>query len=282
MSPWILAARPRTLTAAFVPVLVGLILSVLQLGTLNRYLAGCTLFAALAIQIATNFINDALDFRRGTDNVERLGPTRAAASGLLTDKQLLRGASLVLGLALLSGIPLIQAGGWPILAIGLSGIFFAWAYTGGPIPLAYVGLGDLFVVLYFGVFAVAGTVWIQTHIVPVEALLAGLALGLLSVNLLAINNLRDREGDLAHHKKTLAVRFGISFARAEIIVCSLLPFMILPMLKNFAPLLAMPLALRVIRGVLTLKGRDLNQILAKSAALHLLYGLLLSAGFWLV
>ncbi len=212
----LLAARPKTLPAAVVPVWVACVLAWLLTGACDLRLAGCTLGGAIAIQIATNFFNDAIDSHKGADTSRRLGPTRATASGLLSARTVLAWAMGFLGLAVMFGSVLYQARGWPVLVIGGPSLFLAYGYTGGPFPLAYRGLGEVFVVIFFGLIAVAGSVFIQTGGWPVAALLLGLQTGLLSAVLISINNLRDRAEDATTGKRTLAVRFGHRAAVAVI------------------------------------------------------------------
>jgi 1,4-dihydroxy-2-naphthoate octaprenyltransferase len=208
----LLAARPKTLPAAIVPVWAGCVLAWRLTGVFNLWLAVCTLGGAIAIQIATNFFNDAIDSKKGADTEKRLGPQRVTASGLMTHQAVLKWATGFLVVAAIFGAFLIQARGWPILAIGIPSLFLAYGYTGGPFPLAYRGMGELFVILFFGFIAVTGTVFIQTGLWPDEALLLGAQIGLLSAVLISINNLRDREEDASTGKRTLAVRCGPKFA----------------------------------------------------------------------
>lgn len=203
-----LAARPKTLPAAIVPVWVGCVLAWKLTGAFDLTLALCTLGGAIAIQIATNFFNDAIDFQKGADTEMRLGPRRVTASGLMKRETVMRLATGFLLLATACGVVLFLARGWPILAIGLPSLFLAFGYTGGPFPLAYKGLGEIFVILFFGFVAVMGTVFIQIGTWPREAALLGFQIGLLSAVLISVNNLRDREEDAITGKRTLAVRFG--------------------------------------------------------------------------
>jgi 1,4-dihydroxy-2-naphthoate octaprenyltransferase len=212
----LIAARPKTLPAAIVPVWAGCVLAWMLTGEFHPSLAVCTLLGALAIQIATNFFNDAIDARKGADTVRRLGPTRVTASGLLKPRTVMMIATGFLVAAAGFGAVLYQARGWPIIAIGLPSLFLAYGYTGGPYPLAYRGLGELFVVLFFGFIAVAGSVFVQTGGWPREALLLGMQLGLLSALLISINNFRDRDEDAITGKRTLAVRLGPKAAAAII------------------------------------------------------------------
>ncbi len=203
-----LAARPKTLPAAIVPVWVGCVLAWKLTGKFDLRLAACTVIGALAIQIATNFFNDAIDFHKGADTSRRLGPRRVTASGLLSPRAVLAWALGFVVLAVLCGIVLYQARGWPIVVIGIPSLFLAYGYTGGPFPLAYRGMGEVFVILFFGFIAVAGTVFIQTGTWPPAAWLLGWQIGLLSAVLISINNLRDRGEDATTGKRTLAVRCG--------------------------------------------------------------------------
>lgn len=208
MNPWILAARPKTLPAAVVPVWVGCVLAWELTGTLDWLLAGCTLGGALAIQVATNLFNDAIDARKGADTGKRLGPRRVTASGLLSPRLVFSGGAVFLLVAAACGVPLVRERGWPMLAIGVPSLFLAYGYTGGPFPLAYRGLGEVFVILFFGLVAVMGTVFVQTGGWPWPAAVLGLQVGLLSAVLITINNLRDLEEDRRSGKRTLAVRWG--------------------------------------------------------------------------
>lgn len=212
----LLAARPKTLPAAIVPVWVGCVLAWKLTGRFDGLLAACTLIGAVAIQIATNFFNDAIDHRKGADTARRLGPVRVTASGLLSHAAVMRLGVVFLALATACGAVLFDARGWPVVAIGVPSLFLAYGYTGGPFPLAYRGLGEIFVILFFGFVAVAGTVFMQTGTWPREALLLGLQVGLLSAVLISVNNLRDREEDATTGKHTLAVRFGPKVAVAVI------------------------------------------------------------------
>ncbi len=213
---WIDAARPKTLGAAIAPVLVGTVIGWRLGGQWHPLLAICTLCSCMTLQIATNFFNDAIDFVKGTDTPERLGPRRITASGVVSPKQVLTAACWMLGVAAALSVPLILARGWPILAIGLPSLYFCYGYTGGPAPLAYRGLGELFVILFFGLVAVTGSAFVQSGQWHVEALIAGVQIGCLSTVLIAINNLRDVAEDTKSGKKTLAVRFGTAFAKWEI------------------------------------------------------------------
>jgi 1,4-dihydroxy-2-naphthoate octaprenyltransferase len=213
MKNWLLAARPKTLPAAIVPVWAGCVLSWKLQGSWNPWLAFCTLAGAICIQIATNFFNDAIDAQKGADTEKRLGPTRVTSSGLISRRAVFIAAGVFLFLATLCGVVLYQAVGWPIIAIGLPSLYLAYGYTGGPFPLAYRGMGEIFVVAFFGIIAVGGTVLIQMNQWREEAMLLGFQIGLLSAVLISINNLRDREEDASTGKNTMAVRLGDRGAR---------------------------------------------------------------------
>ncbi len=266
----VLAARPKTLPAAIVPVWAGCVLAWKLNGSFNLLLALCTLGGAVAIQIATNFFNDAIDARKGADTERRLGPTRVTASGMMQPQTVMRLATLFLGIAVLCGVVLYQARGWPIIAIGIPSLFLAYGYTGGPFPLAYRGMGELFVIGFFGLVAVAGTVFIQTGEWPREALLLGLQIGMLSSVLISINNLRDREEDATTGKRTLAVRLGPKVAVAVIwLEVKIAVFAGLGWIAFGHPALAIAgapvflIGLRVIWGVLTIPpGPAFNRLLA--------------------
>jgi len=288
MNPWILAARPRTLGAAVIPVLAGAALA-FAAQAFDPLLTTLILACAILIQIATNYFNDAIDHTKGADTADRLGPTRATSSGLLTARAMMTGGALCLALATALAIPLILRGGWPILALGLLSLLLAYAYTGGPFPLAYLGLGEIFVVLFFGIFAVAGTFYLNALSLSPAAALAGLQIGLHSSVLLAVNNLRDLETDRTADKRTLAARFGLTFARRENAALIMTPFMIgilwLPLGFFWAfllPLMTIPLAWWLTRACLAAApDRSVNQLLAQAAALHTTFGLLLALGFLL-
>lgn len=266
----VLAARPKTLPAAIVPVWVGCVLAWKLGGGFDAVLALCTLFGAVAIQIATNFFNDAIDAKKGADTERRLGPVRVTASGMLSHRAVMRLALVFLAVALICGVVLYQARGWPIVLIGIPSLFLAYGYTGGPFPLAYRGMGELFVILFFGLIAVTGTVFIQTGGWPLEALLLGLQTGLLSAVLISINNFRDREEDASTGKRTLAVRCGPKIAAAviwlEIKIAAFAGLVWIafdrPILM-FASLPVMMIGMRIIWGVFTLPpGPGFNRLLA--------------------
>ena len=208
MKSYLLAARPKTLPAAIVPVWVGCALTLRLTGSWDGWLAFYTLMGAVWIQVATNFFNDAIDAQKGADTDARLGPVRATAAGKLSIGAVYTAAFVCLMLAAAFGFPLFVERGWPMIAIAVPSFYLAYGYTGGPLPLAYKGLGELFVILFFGLVAVVGTVFVQTGVWYAEALVAGLAIGCLSAVLISINNLRDVDEDRANSKNTLAVKWG--------------------------------------------------------------------------
>lgn len=216
LSDWLQAARPKTLGAAVAPVLVGSCIGWRMGGHFDATLLTCTLGSCLALQIATNWFNDALDFKQGKDTAARIGPRRITAAGAVSAESVMLAGFLMLGVAIALSIPLIVARGLPILIIGIPSLYFCYGYTGGPAPLAYRGLGELFVILFFGFVAVMGSAYVQSGEWLVGGLVAGLQIGCLSTVLIAVNNLRDRAEDLTTGKRTLAVRFGAGFARLEI------------------------------------------------------------------
>ena len=208
---WMVGARPRTLVAAIIPVAVGISLA-LESGSFHAFPAGLCLLFAMLVQVATNFANDYFDARKGADTPERLGPVRAVASGLIAPSAMLRATILVLFLAFLIGLGLLPHGGWRLLVVGVASLVLAVVYTGGPFPLAYLGLGDIFVVFFFGLVAVGFTYFVQAGEFSRDAWVAGFAVGLIVNNLLVVNNYRDVAGDRKVGKKTLAVRLGRPFS----------------------------------------------------------------------
>jgi 1,4-dihydroxy-2-naphthoate octaprenyltransferase len=278
----LLAARPKTLPAAIVPVWAGCVLAWKLSGTFDLPLALWTLIGAIAIQIATNFFNDAIDARKGADTEKRLGPVRVTASGLMSPRAVMGIATAFLGIAVVCGVLLYQARGWPILAIGIPSLFLAYGYTGGPFPLAYRGMGELFVIAFFGLIAVAGTVFIQTGQWPQEAFLLGLQIGLLSSVLISINNFRDRAEDATTGKRTLAVRFGPKVAAAviwlEIKVAAFAGLGWLAFGKPALMIASLPvllLGMRILWGVFTLPpGPAFNKLLALAGVQLILFAAL--------
>lgn len=225
LSGLFLAARPKTLIACIVPVCLGGLLSREILNQFTMYLFIFTLLPALAIQVATNLFNDAIDYRKGADTSRRIGPERMASSGRVAPGALLIAGIAFVMIALTLSLVLFVERGWIIVAIGLPSLCFTYGYTGGPFPLAYHGLGEVFVTVFFGVIAVAGTVFVQSGEWLPESFLLGLQIGLLASVLIAVNNARDIVEDKDSGKLTLAVRFGLRFARWEIAALSFTPYL---------------------------------------------------------
>jgi 1,4-dihydroxy-2-naphthoate octaprenyltransferase len=287
VNAWILAARLPTLPAAVAPVLVGTAAAVHE-GRFHLLGALGALVISLAIQIGTNFSNDAFDFLRGADTTRRLGPPRATQKGLLSAKAVLMGASLCFGLAALVGLYFVARHGWPVLVAGLLSIASGLAYTGGPWPLGYHGLGELFVFVFFGVVAVVGTTYVQTGAISTLALAASVPVGLLCSAILVLNNLRDIDTDRAAGKRTLAVRIDAPATRVLYEVCLVLA-VVAPAAMRLAgltgrwfwlPWLALPEVLYL--GHIVWWRRDapaLTAGLKRTARLHLVYGILLAASF---
>lgn len=227
MSPlraWILASRPKTLTAAAAPVLAGTGLAAHR-GTAAALPALAALTGALLIQIATNLANDYYDFVHGGDTHERIGPMRVTQAGVLSPGAVKRGMLVTLATALLVGVYLAWVGGWPIVIVGLASLACAVLYTGGPYPLAYHGLGDVFVFVFFGLVAVGGTCWVQGGVYPGDTWLVGAAMGALITDILVVNNLRDIDTDARAGKRTLAVRLGASGTKVEFVALLVVAFL---------------------------------------------------------
>jgi len=282
---WILAGRPATLTAAFAPVAVGTACA-WRVDGFRWDAALGALIGAFLIQIATNFANDLYDFQKGADTEDRLGPVRTAQAGLLTTRQLRNGIAVTFALALGVGVYLTWIAGPAVVVIGLSSIAAGLAYTGGPFALAYNGLGDVFVMAFFGFVAVCGTAFVQALYVPDLAWLASVPIGALATAILVVNNVRDFEGDATAGKRTLVVRFGRQAGVGEYAFLMLLAYATPPVIfalgwagvSVFLPLLTVPWALRLSRSVSRDRGRVLNQTLAGTAKLLSVYGVLLAVG----
>jgi 1,4-dihydroxy-2-naphthoate octaprenyltransferase len=280
---WLLAARPRTLTAAVAPVVVGTAVAAAY-GGFRPLPALAALLTAMCIQIGTNFANDFHDFQRGADTHERVGPQRVTQSGLVAPRTVRAAALGTFGVALAIGIYLAVVGGWPILITGLASIAAGWAYTGGPWPFGYHGLGDLFVFVFFGLVATAGTTYVQLHAVPPAAWIAAVPVGALATAILVVNNLRDIATDARAGKRTLAVRLGADATRVEYVALLVLafaaPFALLPFAPPWVllPLASLPLAAAPLRLVFRGQGAELNAALGATARLQLAYGALLALG----
>lgn len=281
---WLEAVRPRTLPAAATPVLVGAAIAEAN-GGLQPVPTLLVLCCALLLQIGANLANDVFDHEKGADTAERVGPRRAVQAGLISARSMKIATAVVLGLALALGVVLVQWGGWPILAIGLCSIAAALAYTGGPYPLAYNGLGDVFVVVFFGFAAVCGTVWLNLGSVPPLAWLASVPVGFLATAILVVNNVRDRHSDARAGKRTLVVRFGRRGARIELWALLLGSYLVpvgLAVVERtwwfLLPLVTLPAALLLSRAVERLEGSALNPVLGGTAKLLLQFGVLFAIG----
>jgi 1,4-dihydroxy-2-naphthoate octaprenyltransferase len=284
---WLLASRPATLPAAAVPVLVGTAAAAAEGARVRPLVFAATLIAALLIQVGTNFANDYSDFHRGADHEGRLGPVRVTQSGLLPPEAVRRGIVVAFGAAALLGGYLAWVGGWPIVVIGVLSILSGLAYTGGPWPFGYHGLGDVFVFAFFGLVAVTGSAYLQTGRWSALALAAAVPVGLLVTNVLVVNNLRDLPTDRAAGKRTLAVRLGDRATRLQYALFTALAYLWVAALAadgagrwwRVLPWLTLPLGVALVRQLLGgLAGRALNPMLKRTGQLLLLFGVLLAAG----
>ena len=283
---WLAAVRPKTLTISLVPVLVGTALAWAESGQAKLVAALVAAVAALLIQAATNLHNDAADFLRGGDTAIRPGPKRVTAEGWATPAEVIRAARWCFAMAGLCGIYIILVGGWPLLVLGAASLLAGWSYTGGPRPIAYTPFGEVFVLLFFGLGAVGGTYWLNAHALSSAALVAGTGVGILASAVLLVNNYRDRENDRLVGRRTLPLTLGLRASKAVFLGCLALPFILLgplaAMLDSAAPLLALlaaPAAVPLARDFLTCPpGPGFNQVMAGTARLQVLYGLLLAAG----
>lgn len=282
---WVLASRPKTLPAAVMPVLVGTSIAVFD-HAFHPVAAIVALLCSLLIQIGTNFVNDLFDYLAGTDKKDRLGPTRVLASGLITIPEMKAAIYAVFGITFLLGLYLVYLGGWLILMIGILSMLAGVAYTAGPYPLAYNGLGDIFVFIFFGFIGTIGTYYVQAHQISALSIWASVPVGALITNILVVNNYRDREEDKSNGKNTLAVKLGERFTRIQYLIFMLVSYLILFVVyftyKNspivFLPLLSLPVAIKLIKMIFTLRGRELNKTLELTAKLSAIYGALFAAG----
>ncbi len=286
LRPWIMASRPPTLPAAAIPVVVATAVAA-RAGALHWPAALAALVAALLIQIGANYANDLYDFQRGADIPARLGPTRVTTAGLLSPRAVTIGMWAMFGLAALCGLYLLARGGWPILLIGVASILAAIIYTGGPFPIGYHGLGDLFAFLFFGLGAVLGTYYAQALTVSWAAVLASIAMGALVTDILIVNNVRDIETDRAVGKRTLAVILGREAACVEYALLLGVAYSV-PLLFWLGlgagpwvllPIVSLPMGVRLVHTLATRReGPVLNRALARTAQLLLVYGVLFSLG----
>jgi 1,4-dihydroxy-2-naphthoate polyprenyltransferase len=289
MNIWIQAARLRTLPAAVVPVVVGVAVALHVVGRIAWGPALAALAGSLAIQIGTNFANDVFDAEKGADGPDRIGPTRAVATGLITAAAMKRAMILAFGIATAFGLYLAYVGGWPVVVIGLASIASGIAYTGGPWPLGYHGLGDLFVMIFFGFVAVCGTAYVQLATVPCLAVWAAIPVGALATAIIVVNNLRDRTTDTRVGKRTLAVRLGRTGALAEYALLLAASYAVAIGLAIahrdmwlLLPLVSLPLAVVRMRSLArAITGPEFNACLAATGQLLLAYGVLFAVGLCL-
>jgi 1,4-dihydroxy-2-naphthoate octaprenyltransferase len=282
---WLLAARPKTLPAAAAPVLLGIALAYKD-GVFAFLPALAALSGALLIQIGTNLANDYYDFKHGADTRERLGPLRVTQAGLLKPEETRLGMWVTFGVAALIGVYLVWTAGWVVVLIGLASIVAGIAYTGGPFPLGYNGLGDLFVFLFFGLVAVGGTYFVQAETVTREVMLSAVPIGLLATAILVVNNLRDIDTDKKVGKQTLAVRLGVEGTRTEFIALVAGAYLVtfLLALTGVSPpgvllsWLSLVLTVRLVRTVRKVRGKALNEALAGAGRLELVFAVLYAVG----
>ena len=283
---WIAAARPKTLPAAVVPIVVGAA-EAYRWGKFEWWPVWVCLAFALLAQIATNMANDYYDHIRGADTPDRVGPERLVASGKIAPRAMLRASLAVFAAAFLIGLALVAYRGWELLAVGVISILFGYGYTGGPFPLAYRGLGDVFVVFFFGLVATVGTFYVLVGRIELPVCLLGLAMGLLANNILVVNNYRDRFTDERAGKRTLVVRYGDRFGRVQYWAQLVGAFALLASYagavasaKALLPLTALPAGVVLARRLGRTSGPALNAVLAQSAALVLATGALAGAAIW--
>jgi 1,4-dihydroxy-2-naphthoate polyprenyltransferase len=285
LNSWILASRPKTLLAAVVPVMVGSSLAI-NSGKFLPFVSLAALICSLLIQIGTNFTNDLYDYLKGADTKLRKGPARVLANGLISVKEMKAGIFITFFLAFILGLYLVYVGGVIILIIGIISIIAGLAYTAGPYPLAYKGLGDIFVFMFFGLIGTMGTFYLHTNEISWPSFFAAIPVGALITNILVVNNFRDIEEDRIAGKNTLAVKLGKSFTQYQFIFLILASFftpLVLFLFYDFntwifLPYFTLPVAYNIIRMLFTLDGIYLNKTLELTAKLSALYGLLFSAG----
>jgi 1,4-dihydroxy-2-naphthoate polyprenyltransferase len=285
---WVLASRPKTLLASAVPVIIGSSIAVFD----NEFKPIAAFFALICsalIQIGTNFVNDLYDFLHGTDKKDRVGPTRVLAAGLVTPNEMKIAITIIFGLSFLLGLYLVYVGGWIILLIGILSIMAGIAYTAGPLPLAYNGLGDIFVFIFFGFVGTVGTYYVQALQLTPLVFWVSVPVGALITNVLVVNNYRDIDEDKLNGKHTLAVKWGEKFTRLQYVVFTVISYAILLVvyftykqeLIIFLPVLSLPLAIKLIKMIYTLEGKELNKTLELTAKLSAIYGILFALGILL-
>lgn len=282
---WLDATRPKTLPAALMPVAVGTALAI-KYGQFSLSIFIVTCVCSLLIQIGTNFANDYFDFKKGADNENRVGFKRASASGLIKPETMWKATLGTMISAFILGLYLVYEGGWIILLIGILSLLFGITYTGGPFPLAYNGLGDIFVFIFFGIIAVTGTFYLHTELWKWEVFWAAFVPGALSTAILVVNNLRDTETDKLANKNTIGVLFGDRFLQIEYVLLLITAYAILPHLSFwnsyskfiFLPFITLPFGLFLMKSIFSFKEKsELNLILAKTALFLMIYCLLFSS-----
>ena len=283
-SVWLAAARPKTLPAAVAPVLVGAA-EAYRWGVYEAFPVAICMAFALLVQIGTNMTNDYFDCIKGADTEARLGPERLVSSGKIEPRMMLIAAIIVFALAFSVGLSLVWYRGWELLIVGVVSILLGYGYTGGPYPLAYHGLGDVFVILFFGIVATAGTFYVITGEVSGLVMAEGLVLGLLANNILIVNNLRDRETDAVANKRTLVVRygnqFGVNLYRIQYLIAIMGLVLIWRMTDSawvYLPLSTLPFGLKTSKAVGQSRAVELNPLLSKSAGILMLYSMSLVLG----
>jgi len=283
---WVLASRPKTLPAAISPIIIGSSIAYHD-NKFNFIAAFIALICSLLIQIGTNFVNDLFDHLNGSDGKERVGPTRALSSGLVSIPEMKFAIFITFGVTFVLGLYLVNLAGWPILIVGVLSITSGYAYTAGPYPLAYNGLGDIFVFVFFGVVATVGTYYVQTLQLTELIFIAAVPVGLLITNILIVNNYRDVDEDRLSNKQTLAVKFGKSFSLIQYLIQLLIAYAV-PVFIYFnyefswvilLPIVTLPLGLYLFKMLTELKGIALNKTLELTAKLSVIFSILFSLGF---
>ena len=289
-SLWI-ASRPKTLIVSIAPVLLGLALSLNKEVFSSTLVALLTLFASIFIQLGTNYINDLYDYLSGADDENRLGPIRVVQAGLLSQNQIKKAALFSFGIALVIGIYLVFIGGIPILLIGSFALISGYCYTGGPYPLGYNGLGDIFVFIFYGLIAVPGTYYLQSGTLDIDSIIVGSSIGFIAVAILCVNNIRDINTDHKVGKKTLAVRFGSTFVTILYDCMIIFPYLCILLLLTqhhfylnldlCLVFLSIPMAVKLIIDIHTKNGSDLNLVLYRTSNFMRLFFVLLLIGIYL-
>lgn len=282
---WIMASRPRTLLAAFVPVIVGTSVAFYE-SKVNLLAAFIALVCSILIQVGTNFVNDLYDYLSGADSINRKGPKRVLVSGLISVSEMKFAILFVFGTTFILGIYLVYISSYITLLIGIFSIIAGIVYTAGPFPLAYNGLGDIFVFLFFGIIGTVGTYYVQAVQFSNLSFWAAIPVGALITNILVVNNYRDIEEDKLAKKNTLAVILGKAFSRYQFLFLFILSFIILfiiyfyfkQSLFVFLPVISLPLVIKVVRMIFTFEGEKLNKTLELTAKLSAIFGLLLAIG----